>query len=168
MNPTMSLETDIEALHRLRSDPRLADLKNYVPSLSLLHMFGKVGDELAHSGMLAALLDPRQHRNYERILRRLLHDVSHRLVQAEFPEADIVHKVAEASLDRVAVRRELYRIDIVVEVDSPAGAIVLGIENKIDAAEQPDQLARYQRALLRAYPDRTAVIVFLCPSATGP
>ena len=164
----MSLETDIEALHRLRSDPRLADLKNYVPPMSLFRIFGMARDELAHSRMIASLIDPRWHRNYEQILRALLHDVSHRLVQAEFPEADIVHKVAEASLDRVAVRRELYRIDIVVEVDSPAGKIVLGVENKIDAAEQPDQLARYQRSLSRAYPDRTAVIVFLCPAMRAP
>jgi len=117
MNLPMPLETEIEALNRLTSDPRLADLKNYVPSLSLLHMFGKVGDELAHSGMLAALLDPRQHRNYERILRPLLQDVSHGLAQAESSEADIVHQVAEAPLNRVAVRRELYHIDIVVEVE---------------------------------------------------
>ena len=164
----MSLETDIEALHRLRSDPRLADLKDYVPPMSLFRIFGMARDELAHSRMIASLIEPRRHRNYEQILRALLHDVSHRLVQAEFPEADIVHKVAEATLDRVAVRRELYRIDIVVEVDSPAGEIVLGIENKIDAAEQPDQLARYQRALLRAYPDRTAVMVFLCPVVREP
>ena len=164
----MSLETDIEALHRLRSDPRLVDLKNYVPPMSLFRIFGMARDELAHSRMIASLIDPRRHRNYEQILRALLHDVSHRLVQAEFPEADIVHQVAEATLSRVAVRRELYHIDIVVEVDSPAGKIVLGVENKIDAAEQPDQLARYQRALLRAYPDRTAVIVFLCPVVREP
>jgi len=168
MNLPMPLETEIEALNRLTSDPRLADLKNYVPSLSLLHMFGKVGDELAHSGMLAALLDPRQHRNYERILRPLLQDVSHGLAQAESSEADIVHQVAEAPLNRVAVRRELYHIDIVVEVDSPAGEIVLGVENKIAVTEQPGQLARYQRALLRAYPDRLAVIVFLCPVVRKP
>ena len=112
----MSLETDIEALHRLRSDPRLADLKNYVPPMSLFRIFGMARDELAHSRMIASLIDPRRHRNYEQILRALLHDVSHRLVQAEFPEADIVHQVAEATLDRVAVRRELYRIDIVLSL----------------------------------------------------
>ena len=164
----MSLETDIEALNRLRSDPRLADLKNYVPSLSLLQMFGKVRDELAHSGMLAALLDPRRHRNYERILRPLLQDVSHGLTQTESAKVDILHGVAEAPLSRVAVKRELYHIDIVVEVDSPAGEIVLGVENKIDAAEQPGQLTRYQRALSRAYLDRTAIVIFLCSVARKP
>ena len=164
----MSLETDIEALHRLRSDPRLADLKNYVPTLSLLQMFGKVRDELAHSGMLAALLDQRRHRNYELILRPLLRDVSHWLVQIESSKADILRVVAEAPMSRVSVRRELYHIDIVVEVDSHAGKIVLGVENKIDAMEQPDQLARYRRVLSRAYPDRTAVIVFLCPVVRKP
>ena len=93
----MSLETEIEALHRLRSDPLLADLKNYVPPMSLFRIFGMARDELAHSRMIASLLDPRRHRNYEQILRPLLHDVSHGLAQAKSSEADIVHQVAEST-----------------------------------------------------------------------
>ena len=164
----MRMENDIEVLRQLRSDARLIDLGNYVPPLSLFRMFGMARDELAHSRMIASLLDPRRHRNYLRILHPLLHAVSQRLAQDGSPAADVIHQVAHTTPGRVVVRRELYHIDVVVEVDSSAGAIVLGIENKIDAAEQPDQLARYQRALSHAYPDRTNVIVFLCPTTRPP
>ena len=164
----MSARNEIEAIRRLRSDPRLEQLGRYVPPLSLFRMFGMTRDELVHSRMLASLLDPRRHRHYERILRPLLEDVSLALAQAGSPAADIVYRVAEAHLSRVTVRRELFRIDIVVEVDSLAGELVLGIENKIDAGEQPDQLKRYQDALLREYPHHTAVMAFMCPTGREP
>jgi hypothetical protein len=128
-------------------------------------MFGMVRDELAHSRMIASLLDPRRHRNHELILRPFLHEVGLALDKANSPHAASVHRLSEAHLSRVAVRLELFRIDIVVEIDSLDGDMVLGIENKIDADEQPRQIARYQRALSRGYPNRTPVIVFLCPDA---
>jgi hypothetical protein len=59
-------------------------------------------------------------------------------------------------------------IDVVVEVSSAHGTVVLGIENKIDAGEQPEQLARYQAALARAYPGWTAVLAFLTPTGRDP
>lgn len=164
----MPLKDDIEALRRLRFDPRLANLGSYVPPLSLFRLFGMVRDELAHSRMLASLLDPRRHRNHELILRPFLHEIGLALDKANSPDAASVHRVSEAPMSRVAVRLELFRIDIVVEIDSPDGDMVLGIENKIDADEQPRQIARYQRALSRGYPNRTAVMVFLCPDARAP
>ena len=164
----MPLKDDIEALRRLRFDPRLANLGSYVPSLSLFRLFGMVRDEVAHSRMLASLLDSRRHRNHELILRPFLHEIGLALDKANSPDAASVHRVSEAPMSRVAVRRELFRIDIVVEIDSPDGDMVLGIENKIDADEQPRHIARYQRALSRGYPNRTAVMVFLCPDARAP
>ena len=92
-----------------------------------------VRDELAHSRMLASLLDPRRHRNHELILRPFLHEIGLALDKANSPDAASVHRVSEAPMSRVAVRLELFRIDIVVEIDSPDGDMVLGIENKINA-----------------------------------
>jgi hypothetical protein len=75
---------------------------------------------------------------------------------------------AEGPFEGVTVHRERLLIDMVVEVPSPAGDIVVGIENKIDAGEQPEQIARYQEALERAYPDRTALMIFLTPTGREP
>lgn len=55
--------------------------------------------------------------------------------------AERLRAIAEALWEHVAVRRELFLIDIVVEVTSVQGAAVVGIENKIDAGEQ--QIGRY-------------------------
>ena len=164
----MPLKDDIEALRRLRFDPRLANLGSYVPPLSLFRLLGMVRDELAHARMLASLLDPRRHRNHELILRPFLHEIGLALDKANSPDAASVHRVSEAPMSRVAVRLELFRIDIVVEIDSPDGDMVLGIENKLDADAHPRQIARYQRALSRGYPTRTAVMVFLSPDARAP
>ena len=77
--------------------------------------------------------------------------------------------ITEAQWERVTVHREFFLIDVVVEITSAQGAAVIGIENKIDAGEQPQQIARYQEALLRAFPGRTArVMAFLTPTGREP
>jgi hypothetical protein len=76
--------------------------------------------------------------------------------------------IAEAPWERVTVYREFVLIDVVVEILSAQGVAVIGIENKIDAAEQPLQISRYQQALLRAFPGPTAVVAFLTPTGLEP
>ena len=94
----MPLKDDIEALRRLRFDPRLANLGSYVPPLSLFRLFGMVRDELAHSRLLASLLDPRRHRNHELTLRPFLHEIGLALDKANSPDAASVHRVSEAPM----------------------------------------------------------------------
>jgi len=129
----MPLKDDIEALRRLRFDPRGSNLGRYVPPLSLFRLFGMVRDELAHSRMLASLLNPRRHRNHELILRPFLDEIGLALDKANSPDAASAHRVSEVPMSREAVRLELFRIDVVAEIDSPDGDMVLGIENKINA-----------------------------------
>jgi PD-(D/E)XK nuclease superfamily len=43
----------------------------------------------------------------------------------------------------VTVHREFFFIGV-VEITTAQDAAVIGIENKIDAGEQPQQIARYQ------------------------
>lgn len=156
-----------QALRALGEDRRLRELGAYVPPLSMLRAFGADRDEVAHSRALARILDPALHRNGSVTLGALMREI------ASSPGLDggtaaTLRQIAEGPWTRVAVRRERMLIDVVVEVSSARAAVVLGIENKIDAGEQPEQLARYQAALARAYPSRTAVLAFLTPTGRDP
>jgi hypothetical protein len=62
------------------------------------------------------------------------------------------------------VHRELARIDVLIDITSSQGNLALGIENKIDAGEQVQQIARYQRAIALAYPSHCVAMAFLCPT----
>ena len=163
--------TDVSALEAFAADPRLRELGSFVPPLSLPRAFGVARDEVAHSRVLAEILDPRKHRGALAALASLLEEV------ASSPDLDpatsrVFGAAAEGAWDRVAVRRERLLIDVVVElswkVPGEGGALVLGVENKIDAGEQPEQLARYQASLERAYPGRAAAMAFLTPTGRSP
>ena len=97
---------------------------------------------MAHSRVLAELLDPARHAGAEMILRSLLHEVSGLLDRddgdASREIARALEQIAEGPFGRVAVHRESMLIDVVVELSGPAGEAVVGIENKIDAGEQPE------------------------------
>lgn len=156
-----------EALRVLRDDPVFSSLRDYVPSLSLLRAAGIARDEVAHSRILTELLDPKIHRGAGTFLRALLMNL------LADPGLDattdmVVREMLESSWHRVAVHRELFLIDVVVELTTACGSLVLGIENKIDAAEQQDQLARYQETLNRSYPHHTTLMVFLTPQGRQP
>ncbi len=163
----MSLGSDVDALRTLEADPRFGELNDYVPPLSLVRAFGVSRDEVAHSRMLARLLAPRRHRGAGFVLAALLREMATRPGIDE-PLAEKLRTAADESFERVAVHRERLLIDVVVEVDSPVVNLVVGIENKIDAGEQPEQIARYQAALSRAYPGRAAIVAFLTPTGRRP
>lgn len=157
-----------EEVRALSDDPRLAELGRYVPPLSLIGAFGIERNEVAHSNALARLLDPVRHRQARAALGSLLREVAGR-PGLDGGTAGALREVAGEPWTRVAVHRERMFIDVVVEVAAAGGAeAVLGIENKIGAPEGAGQLARYQDALARAYPGKTAVLAFLTPTGRGP
>lgn len=90
--------------------------------------------ELAHSAFLANLLDPKgTHRLGKKFLQAFLDQIG----RSEWGQL----------CETAAVRTEQWtdkdgRLDIVIQNDSPPWSVV--IENKILAAEQEDQIARYQ------------------------
>jgi hypothetical protein len=154
-------------LRTLRADRHFESLNRQVSSLALVRMLGAARDELAHSRLIAALLDPRYHRNAVTMLSVFLSGIS-KQSRLEQHVAECLRVIAEAHWERVVVHRELFWIDVVVEITSVQGTVVVGIENKVDAGEQPQQIGRYQEALKRAYRDRTAVMVFLTPTGREP
>ena len=147
------------AVRALSADERLTKLERYVPPLSVARAFGVGRDEVAHSRVLAELLDPTRHAGALEMVRSLLREIASRIGQGAAiggfrDTADELGRIADGPLERVAVRRESMLIDVVVEVSGPAGVAVIGLENKVDAGEQLDQIARYQTTLERAYPNR--------------
>ncbi len=154
-------------LQALENDFRLRELGGYVPPLSMLRAFGVDRGEFAHSRALAHVLDPACHRNAGAALGALVQEIA-RQPGLDEEVASALRDACRGPWTRVAVHRERMLIDVVVEVASSRGSVVVGIENKIDAGEQKKQLARYQAALARAYPGRTAVLVFLTPTGREP
>ena len=159
---------DTDLLGHLAADKRLSALDRYVPRLSIFSALGLARQELAHSRLLATLLDPAQHAGAEPLLRALIVNVGHALAQCASPVATAFGRIAAAPWSRTTVTRERFRVDILIEIESTAGTLVLGLENKIDAGESAEQLARYQEALFRAYPRQAVALAFLCPAWTAP
>lgn len=166
-------EAERAFLAALAADERLWELGRYVPPLSLPRIFGVARHEVAHSHVLGELLDPARHAGATGILRPLLREVADRIElevagERDREAADKLRRIADGSFERVEVRRESMLIDVVVEVLGDPGEAVIGIENKIDAGEQTEQISRYQATLERAYPGRAAAIVFLTPTGRRP
>ncbi len=156
-----------QALRDLEGDELLSRLDRYVHPFDLVGSLGVGRDEVAHSRLLAALLNPKRHRGAETMLRSLLRDIL-RLRSLDGDTGEHVETILAETWKHVEVQREFKSIDVVVRITSPSRTVVVGIENKIDAGEGEDQLGRYQEALRRAYPKNAALIVFLTPTGRDP
>ncbi len=156
-------QIDQHALRNLHGDGRLSELDHFVPPLQIIRSLGIERDEVAHSRLLAALLDPRQHRGAEAMLRALLRGILERQSLANGTD-ERLREVLGALWTKVIVHREFRLIDIVAHIASSKHAVVVGIENKIDAEEGKEQIGRYQGVLERAFPGQTSLMVFLKPT----
>ena len=163
----MADQTNVQKLRDLARDSRLLELDHFVPPLQIIRALGVERNEIAHSRLLAALLNPRQHRGAEIMLRSLLQSI----LRQQYLAGSIGERlqgVLGTSWTNVAVQREFQFIDIVVQIATSHHTVVIGIENKIDAGEGNEQLGRYQNALERAFPTQTSVMVFLTPTGREP
>lgn len=163
----MAEQIDQRALRNLHRDGRLSELDHFVTPLQIIRSLGIERDEVAHSRLLAALLNPRQHRGAEAMLRALLRGILDRQSLAN-RTGERIREVLGASWTNVIIHREFRSIDIVAQIASSKHAVVVGIENKIDADEGEEQLGRYQGALKRAFPGQTSLMVFLTPTGREP
>jgi len=116
--------------------------------------------ELAHSAFLAYLLDPTaQHDQGARILKSFLAHLNIGIPAATDLEGTKV--TAEQALG------EHGRLDIVITLP---GGMVVAIENKVDAGEQEEQIARYQQWLVDQGPALRSShrLIFLTPDGRRP
>ncbi len=159
--------TSKRALGELERDHRFLELDRFVPPLQIIRAMGFEHHEVAHSRLIANLLDPSQHRGAETVLRALLQGIPHQEHLAG-STAELLEEILRTSWTNVSVEREFRRIDIVVQITSSHHQVVVGIENKIDAGEGHEQLGRYQAALEDAFSNQTPILVFLTPTGREP
>jgi len=118
--------------------------------MEILHL---TRHELKHSHFLAWLLDPAGSHGLEDAFARYLFCLLER-------KGSILPQPAAAlNLEDVVVRKEHEDIDILFL--SERHRLVLAIENKFDAVESPEQLAKYHKFLHRHYAGDCFVHVFL-------
>ena len=139
----MSESTDSEswneakAIQALVNSDDFGKLRDYRPPFNLFRALGIQHKEHPHSNLLAFLLDPGEsHGLGSRFLICLLEKIEPELMD----ELESIEPRIEPK--DIRVRRECDFIDVLVECGDKGP--VIGIEVKIWATEQPDQIKRYQ------------------------
>lgn len=116
----------------------ILDLEERISPFNIFEALGVARAEIRHSNFLAYLLDPnRKHGLGEEFLTRFLY----RALLSIDSTDPVAAEVMIADIDQVQVEREREGIDVLLTIHSIR--LVVAIENKIDAAETGDQLARY-------------------------
>lgn len=139
-----------EAIAALIDSEEFQALCNYRPPFNLIRALGIQHKEHPHSNFLAFLLDPNEsHGLGKDFLLWLLNKV----------ESTLAEEVKSIEPKDIRVYREFASIDVLVEcgADGP----VIGIEVKIWAVEQPDQIKRYQDTLAKRFGARTKRMLYL-------
>lgn len=159
------MKTELEAVEHLFLANEFSKICAYSANFDLFKMMGVRSKELVHSNIIAALLNPTYpHGLSHSFLNSFLLGIVnlHRASGSSLPLSNLI-----SSTDQNArVYRELENIDLVVEL--PATKLVIAIENKIWAKEQPNQVAKYQEILSTRYPDHYLALVYLTPNGREP
>ncbi|WP_025167744.1 PDDEXK-like family protein [Pseudomonas taeanensis] len=158
------MNTSQSMFQALASSSELAELSAYSKEFDLFKVMGVRSKELVHSNILANLLNKNEpHGLQDAFINALLGSLTDLEV---FGPALLQENLAAAFGADSRISRELESIDLVVEF--PAARLVIAIENKIWAGEQPQQIERYQETLLNRYPSYHHGLVFLTPSGRPP
>src|SRR6201982_4168862 len=146
----MGLTLDIEsALSNLIDDRDFIEINKSRARFNLFEAMGGVRAELRHSNFLSFLLSPaRSHGLGSKPLQTVLRAILTKLPSDKRPFRAL--EVAVGDLDDATVFRELYDIDLLVEVRELNFVVV--IENKVDAKAGDGQLANYKDVVEREYP----------------
>lgn len=155
-------------LQALETAEELRTLHRHVPVPTFMRALNFSRSERAHSRMIAYLLSRDDIAIGGGLVRELLLWAADQLGREDPAVAIRVRTVAESLSLAVECRVERWSIDVVAEVVSPAGSILLGIENKIDAPERKGQLAQYQKRLGKQCGERTPLLLFLTADGREP
>ena len=112
---------------------------------------GMARQEIRHSNFLAYILDPNRP-----------HEFGTLLLEA-FIAIFTDEVISETRLHRARIYRELYNVDLMVEIPPENGgkALVIAVEIKIDAGERREQLRDYQLRVKTAWRNSEAKFGFL-------
>jgi hypothetical protein len=162
-NPFRKTDMDVAAsqLEALPNTEEFTALTCYTNSFDLFKVMGVSTKELVHSNIIAALLSEQEPHGLAASFRdAYIESLSDcRCVGTPFPQQTL----ASTAGARAKVSRELAHLDILL--DFPALRIVIAIENKIWAKDQPNQIAKYQQALCDLYPHYPfRALVYLTPT----
>lgn len=131
------------------------ELKHLAGAFNPYRMLGIAHKELAHSNLLAYLLDPQGEHG---LGSQFTNEVFKRIMAASTPEC----VPAPVGCANIIVRREYMYVDIIVECRN--NMHVIAIENKIWHHERGNQLRDYQDRILEKYKGWRCTLVFLTPS----
>ena len=152
------------AVIKLMSSPHYKELATYEPPFNPFEIVGATHRELIHSSVLAWLLRDEANKEFrQRFVDKIATDK---------PELDlsVPNDPGDPRLKPKNVKTEegdkASRYDVSVHFESLN--LVIGIEVKVWAGEQPDQVKRYQDLLCQNYPGYKKVVVFLTPRGRKP
>lgn len=152
------------ALEALLQDPNFLELSSRTKELNLFEAIDMTRREIRHSAFLAFLLDPDQpHGLGGAFLEGFLAAI------AEAQDLDRPFTGLQLRLmdfDAVNVETEFRRIDVLVH--DQENKWVCAIENKVQASEHGDQLARYKATVERQFPDHDQLLLYLTPEGEAP
>jgi hypothetical protein len=114
--------------------------------------------EVRHSNFLAWLINPRESHQQGTMFLRLFLDAVVQCVGEEHAVAATL-RASDATEGAVEVQREAERLDLRIVL--PTIKVVIGIENKVFAAEQTGQLGRYAESVQRAFGDWRSLLLYL-------
>lgn len=147
------------AVIKLLSSPHYKELATYEPPFNPFEIVGATHRELIHSSVLAWLLRDEANKEFrQRFVDKIATDK---------PELDlsVPNDPEDPRLKPKIVETEkgdkTSRYDVSVYFE--ALKLVIGIEVKVWAGEQQEQVKRYQDLLCQKHPDDKKVVVFLTP-----
>src|SRR6267142_4649978 len=130
--------------------------KRFPSGLNIFEAAGMQRQEIRHSNLLAFLLNPQENHGLgDGFLRQLLQ----RALDASLDPKISPLKIALADLSDALISREWRNIDLLVESKNNKLAFV--IENKIDASESDNQLAKYESSIDSTFPSYEKLFVYL-------
>ena len=135
-------------------------LTQYTNAFDMFRVMGVSHKELVHSNILAALLNSNVAHGMDTSFRdAYLSSLADCECTGQPLTAELLSNTHAVP---AKVARELAHIDVLL--DFPTLRLVIAIENKIWAADQVDQVARYQQALCDLYPHYAhRALVYLTP-----
>lgn len=134
-------DTDFEKLELMRNQPNIFEI------------LGVSDYEIRHSHFLAWLFEPKgSHGIGDYFLKRFLLDI----FQDERSCKNVID-IHELLNEDIILHREKFNIDILIEFNTT----IIVIENKIHAGEGEDQLQRYKESVIKDYPNKKLIFVYL-------